>query len=244
MLGQVPWARLSPSGPAVLLLALCTGVTTQDICSSPGFREHGGNNQAPVLYLNASSAQEGEIVLLQCTLDEQFPPTRVVFCKNGQEEFSLKAQQGRLIYTLVLNITSRSAGTYTCGYQQKNKKNWVRSSALSAPRTLSVAGAGAGETTTDIHSSKAPHARIPHTFPTGTVLAVAAVGLVLLAAGSWFAIRKGEGEGEEGGKPEAVGVLLRDWCARKGGGGKPGCVRLGQTVPGGDGCGQPSWEGS
>nr|XP_038028707.1 uncharacterized protein LOC113840747 isoform X16 [Anas platyrhynchos] len=191
MLGQAPWARLSPSGPAVLLLALCTGVTTQDICSSPGFREHGGNNQAPVLYLNASSAQEGEIVLLQYTLDEQFPPTRVVFCKNGLEEFSLKAQQGRLIYALVLNITSRSAGTYTCGYQQKNKENWVRSSALSAPRTLSVAGAGAGETTTDIHSSIAPHARILHTLPTGMVLAVAAVSLVLLAAGSWFAIRKG-----------------------------------------------------
>nr|XP_038028723.1 uncharacterized protein LOC113840750 isoform X13 [Anas platyrhynchos] len=179
MLGHVPWARLSPSGPAVLLLALCTGVTTHDICSSPGFREHGGNSQAPVLYLNASSAQEGEIVLLRCTIDEQFPATRVVFCKNGLEEFSLKAQQGKVIYTMDLNITSRSAGTYKCGYQQKNKENWVRNSALSAPQTLSVAGAGAGETTTDIQSS------------TGTVLAVAAVGLVLLAAGSWFAIRKG-----------------------------------------------------
>eukprot|EP00075_Anas_platyrhynchos_P013785 XP_027303038.1 uncharacterized protein LOC113840498 isoform X2 [Anas platyrhynchos] len=113
-----------------------------------------GNNQAPVLYLNASSAKEGEIVLLQCTIDEQFPPTRVVFCKNGLEEFSLKAQQGKVIYTMDLSITSRSAGTYTCGYQQKNKENWVRNSALSAPRTLSVAGAGAGETTTDIQSSQ------------------------------------------------------------------------------------------
>nr|XP_038028705.1 uncharacterized protein LOC113840747 isoform X14 [Anas platyrhynchos] len=153
MLGQAPWARLSPSGPAVLLLALCTGVTTQDICSSPGFQVHGGNDQTPVLYLNASSAKEGERVLLQCILDEQFPPTRVVFCKNGLEEFSLKAQQGRLIYALVLNITSRSAGMYTCGYQQRNESNWVRNSALSAPWTLSVAGASAGETITDIQSS-------------------------------------------------------------------------------------------
>nr|XP_038028717.1 uncharacterized protein LOC113840750 isoform X7 [Anas platyrhynchos] len=153
MLGQAPWARLSPSGPAVLLLVLCTGVTTQDICSSPGFQVHGGNDQTPVLYLNASSAKEGEIVLLQCILDEQFPPTRVVFCKNGLEEFILKAQQGRLIYALVLNITSRSAGMYTCGYQQRNEKNWVRNSALSAPWTLSVAGAGGGETITDIQSS-------------------------------------------------------------------------------------------
>ncbi|XP_038028731.2 uncharacterized protein [Anas platyrhynchos] len=153
MLGQPPWARLSPSGLAILLLVICAGVTTQDICSSPGLQEHGGNDQTPVLYLNASSAQEGEIVLLQCTIDEQFPAKRIVFCKNGQEEFSLKAQQGRLIYALVLNITSRSAGTYTCGYQQRNDSNWVRSSALSAPQTLSMAGATAGETTRDIHSS-------------------------------------------------------------------------------------------
>nr|XP_038028694.1 uncharacterized protein LOC113840747 isoform X3 [Anas platyrhynchos] len=164
-------------------LAITTACLGNPCAFSPG------NSQAPVLYLNASSAQEGEIVLLRCSIDEQFPATRVVFCKNGQEEFSLKAQQGRLIYTMDLNITSRSAGTYKCGYQQKNKENWVRNSALSAPQTLSVAGAG--ETTTDIQSSTAPHARILHTLPTGTVLAVAAVGLVLLAAGSWFAIRKG-----------------------------------------------------
>nr|XP_038028706.1 uncharacterized protein LOC113840747 isoform X15 [Anas platyrhynchos] len=140
MLGQAPWARLSPSGPAVLLLALCAGVTTQDICSSPGLQEHGGNDQTPVLYLNASTAKEGEIILFQCAIDWQFPATRVVFCKNGLEEFSLKAQQGKVIYALVLNITSRSAGTYKCGYQQRNESNWVRNSALSAPQTLSVAG--------------------------------------------------------------------------------------------------------
>nr|XP_038028724.1 uncharacterized protein LOC113841232 isoform X1 [Anas platyrhynchos] len=191
MLGQPPWARLSPSGLAILLLVICAGVTTQDICSSPGLQENGGNDQTPVLYLNASSAQEGEKVLLQCTIDEQFPAKRIVFCKNGQEEFSLKAQNGRLIYALVLNITSRSAGTYTCGYQQRNDSNWVRSSALSAPQTLSMAGATAGEATQDIHSSPAPHARILHTLPIGMVLAVAAVGLILLAAGSCFAIRKG-----------------------------------------------------
>nr|XP_038028758.1 uncharacterized protein LOC119715463 isoform X6 [Anas platyrhynchos] len=153
MLGQASWARLSLSGPAVLLLALCAVLTTQDICSSPGLKEHGGNKQAPVLYLNASSAQEGETVLVQCTIDEQFPATRVFFCKNGQEEFSLKAQHGNINYSLVLTITSRSAGTYTCGYQKKNEKNWVKNSALSAPRTLSVPGSSAGETTQDIHSS-------------------------------------------------------------------------------------------
>nr|XP_038028791.1 uncharacterized protein LOC113840764 isoform X5 [Anas platyrhynchos] len=62
-----------------------------------------------------------------------------------------------------------------CGYQQKNKKNNVKNSALSAPWTFSVAGAG--ETTTDIQSS--------------TAMVLAVVPLILLAAGSWFAIRKG-----------------------------------------------------
>ena len=65
-------------------------------------------------------------------------------------------------------------------------------------------------------SPLAPHARILHTLPTGTALAVAAVGLVLLSAGSWFAIRKAEGEGEGGGKVEDVGVLLRAWCSGRG----------------------------
>ena len=45
-------------------------------------------------------------------------------------------------------------------------------------------------------SPTAPHAWLSHALPTGTALAVAAVILVLLAAGSWFAIRKGEGVGE------------------------------------------------
>ncbi|XP_068519803.1 uncharacterized protein [Anas acuta] len=100
---------------------------------------------------SATSSSRQTLTTQNCVIVWQFPATQVVFCKNGLEEFSLKAQQGRLIYALVLNITSRSAGTYMCGYQQKNKKNYVRNSALSAPWTFSVAGAG--ETTTDIQSS-------------------------------------------------------------------------------------------
>ncbi|XP_035169917.1 uncharacterized protein LOC118159445 isoform X3 [Oxyura jamaicensis] len=86
MLGQVPWAKLSPSGPVFLLLALCAVLTTQDICSSPD-----------------------------------------------------------------------------------------------------------------------PHARLPHALNTGTALAVAAVVLVLLAAGSWFAIRKGACRGRCPRPPHGAG---------------------------------------
>ncbi|XP_068519903.1 uncharacterized protein [Anas acuta] len=99
---------------------------------------------------------------------------------------------------------SRSAGRYTCGYKKRNEMKQRRRSALIFGRILNVPGAGAGVTTKDIYSSPgnvvsspaspsppAPHALIPHALPQTMVLAVVAIGLVLLAAGSWFAIRKG-----------------------------------------------------
>eukprot|EP00075_Anas_platyrhynchos_P037045 XP_027326298.1 uncharacterized protein LOC113845395 isoform X2 [Anas platyrhynchos] len=200
MLGQAPWSRLSPSGSAILLLALCTAasMSSQDICSPPGYL------QAPALQMNSTSAQPGTRVFLQCILPVVSPVRKIIFCKDGKEVYSLKAQQGQLNYSVVLNITSRSAGRYTCGYKEWNEMKHMRSSALSAGRILDIPGAGAGMTTQDICSSPGnvvsspasppppdPHAWIPHALPTSTVLAVAAVGLVLLSTGSWFAIRKG-----------------------------------------------------
>ncbi|XP_035169916.1 uncharacterized protein LOC118159445 isoform X2 [Oxyura jamaicensis] len=136
MLGQVPWAKLSPSGPVFLLLALCAVLTTQDICSSPG----DGDLPAPALFLNTSSAQEGELVTLRCTIDGHSAPTRTVFCKDRMEAHSLKGQLGKLSYTIILNVTQGSKGIYTCGYQLRDDNNRVRSSALSAGRILDVPG--------------------------------------------------------------------------------------------------------
>ncbi|XP_040398538.1 uncharacterized protein LOC121062562 isoform X2 [Cygnus olor] len=183
MLGQAPWARLSPSGPAVLLLALSASMTSKDICSSPG------DLLAPALQMNSTSAQPGTTVVLQCFLRVVSPVRRIIFCKDGLELYSQKAQQGQLSYSMVLNITSRSAGRYTCGYQLRTETKHVRNSALSAGRILDVPGTVASSPARP--SPPAPHARLPHALPTGTALAVAAIGLVLLAAGSWFAIRKG-----------------------------------------------------
>nr|XP_038028741.1 uncharacterized protein LOC113841233 isoform X9 [Anas platyrhynchos] len=173
-------------------------MSSQDICSSPG------DLRAPAFQMNSTSAQPGTTVVLQCILHVFSHTRRIIFCKDGKEQYSQEAQQGQLIYFTVLNITSRSTGRYTCGYQQRNEMKQRRSSALSAGRILNVPGAAAGVTTQDIGSSPgnvvsfpaspsttAPHARIPHTLPTGMALAVAAIGLVFLAAGSWFAIRKG-----------------------------------------------------
>nr|XP_038028745.1 uncharacterized protein LOC113840984 isoform X2 [Anas platyrhynchos] len=147
MLWQAPWARLSPSGPAILLLVICGSMSSQDICSSPG------DLQAPALQMNSTSAQPGTTVVLQCILHVFSHTRRIIFCKDGKEVYSQEAQQGQLSYSVVLNITSRSAGRYTCGYQQRNEMKQRRSSALSAGRILNVPGAGAGVTTQDIGSS-------------------------------------------------------------------------------------------
>nr|XP_038035153.1 uncharacterized protein LOC119716996 isoform X1 [Anas platyrhynchos] len=188
MLGQAPWARLSPPGPTVLLLALCAVMTTQDICNST----RDGDLTAPALFLNTSSAQEGESFSLRCTIDGHSAPTRIVFCKDRMEAHSLKGQLGKLIYTITLKVTQGSEGTYMCGYQLKDDNNRVRSSALSAGRILHVPGAGV--TTQDIGSSPGhgnASKSLAGPMAPGMALAVAAISLVLLAAGSWFAIRKG-----------------------------------------------------
>eukprot|EP00076_Gallus_gallus_P031155 XP_015155964.1 uncharacterized protein LOC107055458 isoform X3 [Gallus gallus] len=113
-----------------------TGVNTWDICSS----RTDGTLQAPVLVLSTSRAQEGEVVLAHCFLRKIIPATRIVFCKDGMELYNMKAQEDVVIYSMLLNISARSSGTYACGYQQRNESNWLRSSPLSTPLDLHVAG--------------------------------------------------------------------------------------------------------
>ena len=92
------------------------------------------------MLLNTSRAQEGEIVLAQCILQKLVPAARIVFCKDGMELYSMKAHQHTVIYSMLLNISARSSGTYTCAYQQRNESNWLRSSPLSTPLDLHVTG--------------------------------------------------------------------------------------------------------
>eukprot|EP00075_Anas_platyrhynchos_P014182 XP_027303435.1 uncharacterized protein LOC113840886 isoform X3 [Anas platyrhynchos] len=158
MLGQASWVKLSPSGPAVLLLTLCGSMSSQDICSSPG------DLQAPALQMNSTSAQPGTTVVLQCILPVVSHVRRIIICKDGMEAYSHKAQQRQLSYSVVLNITSRSAGRYTCGYQALNEKKYM-SSAHSALHILDVHGAGAGVTTQDICSSPGNVVSSPATPP-------------------------------------------------------------------------------
>ena len=99
-----------------------------------------GTLQAPVLVLNASRAQEGEVVLAQCVLQKMVPAVRIVFCKDGMEFYSMKAHQHTVINSMLLNISARSSGTYTCVYQQRNEEKSLEKSTLSAPLDLQVTG--------------------------------------------------------------------------------------------------------
>ncbi|KAK4806666.1 hypothetical protein QYF61_021262 [Mycteria americana] len=79
-------------------------------------------------------------VLAWCFILTGSPATRIVFCKDGVEVYSPKAQRGQLSYFVLQNVTLASTGTYACGYQQRDESNWVRSSALSAPWHVAVTG--------------------------------------------------------------------------------------------------------
>lgn len=90
--------------------------------------------------MNSRSAQPGTRVVLQCILPVVSPVIRTIICKDGKQLYSEKGHQGQLNYSVVLNITSRSAGKYTCGYQEWNEMKQRRNSALSVGRILDVPG--------------------------------------------------------------------------------------------------------
>ncbi|XP_040549281.1 uncharacterized protein LOC112531053 isoform X15 [Gallus gallus] len=154
MLGEPQWTMACPRVPALLLLAVV------------------GTLQAPLLVLNTSRAQEGEIVLAQCILQKLVPAARIVFCKDGMEVYSMKAHQDTVIYSMLLNISARSSGTYTCAYQQRNEEKSLEKSTLSAPLDLQVTDTNTPLNLTVIH-----------------VLSVTVT--LLLSAATFWTIRKG-----------------------------------------------------
>ncbi|XP_041875787.1 uncharacterized protein LOC121660488 isoform X2 [Corvus kubaryi] len=101
-----------------------------------------GDPPAPSLFLNTNATlgavQEGEQVLFRCQIFPKSPATQIVFCKDGVQVHSLKAQQGRGSYYMLFTVMSGGVGTFTCGYRYKDNSNRVRNSALSAPTNLRV----------------------------------------------------------------------------------------------------------
>ncbi|XP_021238315.1 uncharacterized protein LOC110390998 isoform X2 [Numida meleagris] len=158
-----------------------TGVSSRDICNSTAE----GTLEAPVLFLNTSRAQEGEIVLAQCVLQNLVPAIRIVLCKDRVEEYVMKAQEGKIIYSMPLNISARSTGSYACGYQHRNASSVLLNSVLSAPQYLRVTGHVSYSTTVTAPTE-------PHTQQDYTVIAVASVAAtLLLSAATCWIIKKG-----------------------------------------------------
>ncbi|XP_055568271.1 uncharacterized protein LOC114014560 isoform X2 [Falco cherrug] len=155
-------------------------MSAKSICSIPG------TLPAPVLSLSTSSTHEGDLVSLWCFVNQQSDATRVVFCKDGMEKYSLRADWGQLMYVMELNVTLESAGWYTCGYQHKDEKNWVRSSALSVPRHVAVTGS---ESSTQ-RAPTAPDPLLHRDLGIGLGLAAASV-LLLAAVNCWILKRVG-----------------------------------------------------
>ncbi|XP_031950669.1 uncharacterized protein LOC116437169 isoform X2 [Corvus moneduloides] len=157
----------------------------QDICSSPGH----GDLPAPAFQMSPAAAQEGEQVLFRCITGRKSPATQIVFCKDGVQVHSLKAQKGKGTYYMLFTVTMGSAGTFTCGYQYKDNSNRVRNSALSASQNLSLTGSGsssqAGTFTADI---------TPMCLQTNyrdIMIGLVVISLLLLAATTYSFVRKG-----------------------------------------------------
>nr|XP_025045016.1 uncharacterized protein LOC112547325 isoform X2 [Pelodiscus sinensis] len=93
---------------------------------------------APQLFLNPTSAQDGETVLARCAQFRYANITRVFFCKDGVALSNQKFETGQASYTFLLNVSMQSEGRYSCRYQIKDEKNKEVNSALSAPLQLKV----------------------------------------------------------------------------------------------------------
>ncbi|EMP42522.1 Titin [Chelonia mydas] len=95
---------------------------------------------APTLYMSQRSAQEGDSVLLQCSVISQAPAKRVIFCKDGEEVFSQTGLEKKVTYSYAHAVSMGSSGNYSCGYEIKESDKRVNRSQLSPAKHLSVTG--------------------------------------------------------------------------------------------------------
>ncbi|XP_075771596.1 basement membrane-specific heparan sulfate proteoglycan core protein-like isoform X1 [Pelodiscus sinensis] len=124
-----------------MLLSLCLLLTvinpsSQKICLAPGALP------APTLYLNQTSAQQGDSVRLKCSVVSQAPATRVFFCKDGEEILSETGLEKKITYNYDHAVSRGSSGNYSCGYEIQDSDNRVNRSQLSPAKHLSVTALG------------------------------------------------------------------------------------------------------
>nr|XP_034991942.1 uncharacterized protein LOC118095088 isoform X2 [Zootoca vivipara] len=91
---------------------------------------------APDLFLSATLVHEGEMIAVLCTAPSDVVVTRFFFCKDGAPVSFKKATYQNAQY--IINASLSNAGQYFCGYQQKDAKNQMKTSALSIVQNLIV----------------------------------------------------------------------------------------------------------
>ncbi|XP_064355611.1 uncharacterized protein LOC135324087 [Dromaius novaehollandiae] len=127
---QVKWSQLSR---AEQLDIKALGICSEELCTAPG------TLLAPTLLLDTPDAQEGDAVLLQCTIFSDNGITRVIFCKDGA---AVSADRGseKGIYTFREVASVNTSGDYSCRYETRDAKGWVNQSQLSPAQRLHVRG--------------------------------------------------------------------------------------------------------
>ncbi|KAM6451978.1 uncharacterized protein PHA67_018526 isoform 2-T3 [Liasis olivaceus] len=125
---------------AQLVIPCCLAKSVADSyvgqCKSPG------ELPAPQFFLNGSSVQEGEWVLLQCLHSNEFEVKNFYFCKDGHPLSIPTALLYDGIYKVSFQISQQSAGQYSCGYQSMDRKSQMKKFAHSAARNLTVVSEG------------------------------------------------------------------------------------------------------
>ncbi|XP_063157083.1 uncharacterized protein LOC134495517 [Candoia aspera] len=101
-------------------------------CKSPG------ELPAPHFVMNGTPVQEGEWVLLQCLLSNEFEVKNFYFCKDGHPLSTPTAFLYNGIYKVSLQISQQSAGQYSCGYQRMDRESQMKKFAHSTVKNLIV----------------------------------------------------------------------------------------------------------
>ncbi|XP_069630892.1 uncharacterized protein [Haliaeetus albicilla] len=127
---------LAKAAGTLLLLGWLAGAggMKPETCSSPG------DFPPPALFPNFSSAQEGDLILARCLVFSHVPITHIFFCKNGVELANHLVGKGQFTSTLAIQLSAKTSGTYSCGYQRRSRFGQVMLSRLSIPWLLTTGG--------------------------------------------------------------------------------------------------------
>ncbi|XP_054033072.1 uncharacterized protein LOC104306943 [Dryobates pubescens] len=136
-------------------------------CSSPG------DLPPPGLFLNISSAEEGDLVLAHCLVFSRAPITHIFFCKDGVELLKKPMRRGHFSSSLPIQLATQTSGSYACGYQRRSSLGQVLSSSLSIPQLLTTTGLKSHQR----NISVAPGPELP---PTGLEVSISLATVVFI----------------------------------------------------------------